>query len=139
MSEEVKLNPSMTEYQNEEGRFIRPILRWDEDHKHVVKVGEEDIQENIDKAAQGMTLSEQLHRLARGDISVLRTAEPYYGDVSEMPEMYGDAAKAYQKVLDEEAARISAEKKAKLEAAQKELEAAQAKVAAAEKENEEVK
>lgn len=135
MSEEIRMNPSKEEYKNEEGRFIRPILRWDEEHKKIVKVGEEDIQENIDKRAQGMTLSEQLHRLARGDISVLQTGEAFYGDVSDVPEMYGDASAALDAKMAEEAQKIAAEKKAKLEKAQADLKAAQENLAKAEQEN----
>lgn len=132
---EVKMNPSKEEYKNEEGRIIRPILRWDEQHKKIVKVGEEDIQENIDKRAQGMSLSEQLHRLARGDISVLQTGEAFYGDVSDVPEMYGDVSAALDAKMAEEAKRIAAEKKAKLEKAQADLKAAQENLAKAEQEN----
>lgn len=135
MSEEIKLNPSLSEYTDDSGKVIRPILQWDEDHKKIVKVGEEDIQANIDKRAQGMTLSEQLQRLARGDVSVLRDGEPFYGDVSDVPEMYGDAAAALDAKITQEAQKIAAEKKAKLEKAQADLKAAQENLAKAEKEN----
>lgn len=139
MAEEVKMNPCKEEYVNEDGKVIRPILSWDEDHKKIVKVGEEDIQANIDKRAKGMSLSEQLQRLARGDVSVLQSGEGFYGDVSDVPEMYGDAAAALEIKLNEEAARVQAEREAKLKKAQEDLKAAQANLEQAQKESEDNK
>lgn len=127
----VPMNPSKVEYFGENGHPIRPVLRWDQEHKHVIKVGEEDLQKFIDDAAVGMSIGEQLARLSRGDLSVLRP-EGQFIDVSGLPETDGEAmVQANQAVIDA-AKKVQEEKAAKLAEAQKELKEAEDKLAEAE-------
>lgn len=127
---------SKLEFFNHPGDKTRPVRRWDEQRKKLIKVKDIDIQKEIDEKSKGMTLGEQLARAFRGDSSVFRDDEPFYGDVTGVPEMVGDTVANTDAVLQDEAAKISAEKQAKIEAAQKELAAAQAKLDAAKEEKE---
>lgn len=76
-------------------------LIWGEDGRTLVPGDTVNIQDEIDKAAKGMTLGEQLFRLATGDFSVLKDGEPFYGDVTGLPKTDGalimEGQKAAQK------------------------------------------
>lgn len=132
MMEEKKLD-----FSNCPGTEKRDILRWSPDKKSIVKVGEEKTDELIQERARGMTISEQLHRLSCGDVSVLRSGDPFYGDVSEVPDFAADAGDAMAKVIQDEASKIAQEKAAKIAEAQKAYEEAQAKLEAVKNENKE--
>lgn len=121
---------------NHPGDKKRLVRRWDKDRDRLEVVKEIDIQKEIDEAAKGMTLSEQLARAWRGDNSVFRDDEPFYGDVSQVPEMVGDTVANTNQFLNQVAEEISAEKKAKLEAAQKKVEEAQKELQAVQEEKE---
>ena len=113
------------DFSNDRGDPIREIKRWTADKKHIKKVGEENIYDLIQERAKGMTIGEQLRRLESGDVSVLRTDEPFFGDVSDMPETPDGLVDAFGKVVNDEAARIQEEKAAKLKEAQAAYEKAQ--------------
>ena len=130
---EVAEEAKKLDFSNDRGDPIRDIKRWTADKKDIKKVGEENIYDLIQERAKGMTIGEQLRRLESGDVSVLRTDEPFYGDVSDMPETPDGLTEAFGKVVSDEAARIQEEKAAKLKEAQeayekakKDLDAAQA-------------
>lgn len=70
------------------GSNIRIDYVWESEAKHekLVKVGETDIQKEIDEAAKGMTTGAQIRRILRGDPSAIQAGEPIYADVSDFPE-----------------------------------------------------
>lgn len=67
------------------GDPIVPVMKWNKERTKVVKVGDRNLQEEIQELAKGCTITEQIARLARGDTSMLK-GEGYYGDVSGAPE-----------------------------------------------------
>lgn len=67
------------------GDAVREEFLFDEDWQ-LQKVGEHDIQKEINEAAKGLKVTEQIQRMARGDQTVIRPGQPFYGDVSEVPE-----------------------------------------------------
>lgn len=75
------------------GDKIREDFLFDE-NMQLQKVGEHDIQKEINEAAKGLKISEQIERMARGDMTVMRSGEPTYGDVSEVPESKIDEIKS---------------------------------------------
>lgn len=72
------------------GEKTMEVHKWDETGKNLVVVEEVDIQDEIDKRARGMTIGEQLTRLAQGDLSVIKDGEPMYGDFTHDPETLGE-------------------------------------------------
>ena len=81
------------------GDKIREFFQWNADETELVKVGEENIQEAMDERAKGCTIAEQIARLARGDMSMLK-GEGLYADVYEYPEHAGDAQMKAQEALE---------------------------------------
>lgn len=120
------------------GSNIRVDYVWESEVQHtaLVKVGETDIQKEIDEAAKGMSTGAQIRRILRGDTSAIQPGEAVYADVSDFPESEVDtlnvAAQARSKV--EAAARDSGlsyeEMEAKLNDLAKELAAKKAAEAA---------
>lgn len=121
------------------GDKIRTEYVWNEDQTALEKVRDVDIQKEINEAAKGCTIQEQIARLGMGDTSVLLPGDPVYADLSEIPETTGEAMKqmeekvklAYAKKLANQAEKEKAEadSKTELEKAQEALAAAQAKIA----------
>lgn len=72
------------------GEKTMEVHKWDETGKNLVVVEEIDIQDEIDKRARGMTIGEQLTRLAQGDLSVIKYGDPNYGDFSQDPDTLGE-------------------------------------------------
>lgn len=68
------------------GNTIRERFVWNKEHDGLEKVGEVEIQKEIDEAARGMTVGEQIRRILRGDFSGISSGDPVYDDVSELPE-----------------------------------------------------
>lgn len=75
-------------YYEPTGSNIRVDYVWESEvqHQTLVKVGETDIQKEIDEAAKGMTTGAQIRRILRGDASAIQTGEAIYADVSDFPE-----------------------------------------------------
>lgn len=70
---------------------------WDDTGKKLVESERLNIRDTINKRAKGMSLGEQLSRIAYGDLSCFKDGEPFYGDVAGMPEMTGDVIMQGQK------------------------------------------
>lgn len=123
-------------YAQNPGEKFRDIRQWNENETDLVVVETIDIQKEIDEAAKGMTVGEQLARLAFGDTSVLKSGEPVYADVSGVPETYGEymnSVKEASKELAAESEKGYAEAVDKLSKVEKNDDNA-ADIAAAEKE-----
>lgn len=75
-------------YYEPTGSNIRVDYVWTSEvqHTELQKVGETDIQKEIDEAAKGMTTGAQIRRILRGDTSAIQTGEAIYADVSDFPE-----------------------------------------------------
>lgn len=75
-------------YYEPTGSNIRVNYVWESETQHaaLVKVGETDIQKEIDEAAKGMTTGAQIRRILRGDTSAIQPGEGLYADVSDFPE-----------------------------------------------------
>lgn len=117
------------------GDKIRTEFVWNADETELVKVRDVDIQKELNEAAKGCTIVEQIARLGMGDTSVLLDGEPVYADISDIPETTGEAMsqmenkvkEAYlKKILQNEEKKKAG--KTDLELAKEALEAAQAKV-----------
>lgn len=76
------------------GSPIADIMQWNKDQTALVKVGERDIQKEINAAAVGVTPYELLATVLKtGDESLLSQNEGASGDFSGMPETMSDALK----------------------------------------------
>lgn len=115
------------------GEKIRADYVWNDDQTELVKVRDVDIQKEINEAAKGCTIQEQIARLSMGDTSVLIDGEPVYADISDIPETTGEAMKQMEEKVKlayaQKLAQEEASKKTELEKAQEALAAAQAKLA----------
>ena len=142
--EEKKEKDNLFPYAQNPGEKTRDIRQWNETETDLEIVETIDIQKEIDEAAKGMTIGEQLARLAYGDTSVLKSGEPVYADVSGVPETYGEymntvkeasknlaaeSEKGYQEAV-ENLSKVEKndENAAEIAAAEKELAAAKAKL-----------
>lgn len=115
------------------GDKIRERFQWNADKTDLVKVGEVDIQKDINEKAKGLKVSEQVARIARGELGVVMEGEGYYGDVSEMSEQtVGQQLGVMENKTVEQFAKNQIQKKAgeetELEKAKKALAEAQAKL-----------
>lgn len=98
------------------GDKIREKFQWNEDETDLIKVGEEDIQKVINERAKGLTITEQVARIARGELGVVMDGDGFYGDVSEMSEQ---TVGQQLSVMEDNTAQAYAGIQAKKEAAQK--------------------
>lgn len=65
------------------GNRIKEVFRWKEGRgSELVKVGEVDLQKEIDEAARGMSAGEQIARILRGDMSGIQAGEGVTGDLT---------------------------------------------------------
>lgn len=78
--------PNAKVFYSPSGDKIREKFQWNADKTALVKVGEVDIQKDINEKAKGLKISEQVARIARGELGVVMEGEGYYGDVSGMSE-----------------------------------------------------
>lgn len=107
------------------GDKVRKQYLWNKDRTALEEVGEVDIQKEIDAAAVGQSAAEQIKRIYQGDLSPFADGEPQYGDVSGVPDTYGEVVKAKED-LDAKVEELKAadqENKKKLAAAQEKLKA----------------
>lgn len=80
------------------GDKTRKQYLWNEDRSELVEVGEIDIQKEIDAAAVGQSAAEQIKRILQGDLSPFADGEPTYGDVSDVPDTYGEVVAAKEEI-----------------------------------------
>lgn len=65
------------------GNRIKEVFRWKDGRgSELVKVGEVDLQKEIDEAARGMTCGEQIARILRGDFSGIKAGDGVTGDLT---------------------------------------------------------
>lgn len=98
------------------GDKIREKFQWNDDQTELIKVGEEDIQKVMNERAKGLTIPEQVARIARGELGVVMDGDGFYGDVSDMSEQ---TVGQQLSVMEEKTAAAYAGIQAKKEAAQK--------------------
>lgn len=85
MEEKKNKNPGAAVFPSPRGNGKRTIFVWNDDKTALVPTGEVDIQKEIDERAKGMSITEQIARAMRGDVSVFQDGEAFYGDVSNVP------------------------------------------------------
>lgn len=65
------------------GNRIKEVFRWKEGRgSELVKVGEVDLQKEIDEASRGMSAGEQIARILRGDYSGIQPGDGVTGDLT---------------------------------------------------------
>lgn len=65
------------------GNPIKEVFRWKDGRgSELVKVGEVDLQKEIDEAARGMSAGEQIARILRGDYSGIQPGDGVTGDIT---------------------------------------------------------
>lgn len=85
------------------GNRIKEVFRWKDGRgSELVKVGEVDLQKEIDEAARGMSAGEQIARILRGDYSGIQPGDGVTGDLTGFAdktsgEVLHDAIKPMQK------------------------------------------
>ena len=87
------------------GSPLVDVMQWNKEHTALVKVGERNVQDEINAAAKGLTPYEVFDRVARtGDDSLLGEDVGFYGDASGAPETISDADKMLSDAVAQQAA-----------------------------------
>ena len=69
-----------------------PVFKWNKDRTELVKVGERDVDKEIQDASIGITPYDLIDRIQRlGDDSPLHAKEGFGGDFTDFPETLGEA------------------------------------------------
>lgn len=73
---------------------VQPVFKWNKDRTELVKVGERDVDKEIQACAVGITPYELLERTQSLDAPEFRKTTGFYEDVTALPETTGEAVKA---------------------------------------------
>lgn len=71
---------------------VQPVFKWNKERTELVKVGERDVDKEIQDASIGITPYELQERCQRlGDDSLMNVKQGFYADVTGAPETLGEA------------------------------------------------
>ena len=73
---------------------VQPVYKWNKERTELVKVGERDVDKEIQACAVGITPYDLMERVQSMDAPELHRKTGFYEDITSLPETTGDAVKA---------------------------------------------